>query len=104
MEEQGLAVVLKGCADLFYQNSERAAYESLTGLLSQLNGQLQELTVVLEHLPDGEGTVLQQKVLVDLRELVTAYQCGDVLALADLLYYDISEELSLLEDLEQGAE
>lgn len=103
MDEQELAVVLKDCADLFYQNSEKAAYESLAGLLPRLNGQLQELTVVLGCLPDGEGTALQQKVLTDLRELVMAYQCRDGLALADLLYYDISEELSLLEELKQGA-
>lgn len=55
MDGLELAVVLKDCADLFYENSEKAAYESLAGLLPRLNGQLQELTGLLGHLPDGEG-------------------------------------------------
>lgn len=103
MAELKVVERVKGCADLFYQNSKQAAYESLAGLLSELNGQLQELIGLLGRLPGGAGETMQQKVLADLRELVTAYQCKDGLALADLLCYDILEELNLLEELKQGA-
>lgn len=95
--------IWKNCADLFYQNSEQAAYETLAGLLPKLNMYLQEFVEILAQLPDGAGNEMQQKVIADLQELVMAYQCRDGLALADLLYYDISEELELLEKLKQGA-
>lgn len=98
-----LTETVKNCADLFYQNSEKAAYETLAALLPELHGKLQELTNLLGQLPDRAGTEMQQKVLADIRELIAAYQCRDGLALADLLGYDISEELELLEKLKQGA-
>ncbi len=103
MAERRLTETVKECADLFYENSEQAAYEALGRLLPELNGQLQEFIGVLGRFPDGAGETMQQKVLADLRELVTAYQYKDGLALADLLFYDISEELNLLEELKQGA-
>lgn len=102
MEEQRLTAALQDCAERFYQNRERTGYETLTGLLPELNGRLTELSGLLLGLPDGEGTEMQRKVLADLRELVTAYQCRDGLALADLLCYDIPRELDLLEELKQG--
>lgn len=94
--------IVKECADLFYQNSEKAAYESLVGIIPELNQKLQELTELLIHIPGETGTTMQQKVLGDLRELVMAYQYRDGIALADLLCYDIFEELELLEELKQG--
>lgn len=103
MSEQNGLEIWKECADLFYQNSEQAAYETLMSLLPKLNTCLQELIGFLGQLPDGAGNAMQQKVIADLQELVMAYQCRDGLALADLLYYDISEELELLEELKQGA-
>ena len=98
MEEQRLTQSLKECADLFYQNSEKVAYETLASILPELNRQLQNLTEKLTELPDGAGMKMQQKVRDDLQELVMAYQLRDGLALADLLCYDISEELRLLEE------
>lgn len=103
MDEQRIVERWKECADLFYQNSEQLAYETLASLLPELNTYLQELIGLLTQLPDGAGNEMQQKVIADLQELVMAYQCRDGLALADLLYYDISEELELLEELKQGA-
>ena len=75
----------------------------MAGMLPELNTYLQELAKLLAQLPDGEGSRMQQKVLADLQELIIAYQSRDGLALADLLYYDISEEVELLEELKQGA-
>lgn len=103
MGEQRIEGLWKECADLFYENSEQVAYETLASLLPELNVQLQELTCLLAGLPDRAGDVMQQKVLADMQELITAYQCRDGLALADLLYYDISEEVKLLEEIKQGA-
>lgn len=103
MGEHEITKLWKECADLFYENSEQAAYETLASLLPELNAQLQELASLLAGLPDGAGDVMQQKVFADLQELIMAYQCRDGLALADLLYYDISEEVKLLEEIKQGA-
>lgn len=103
MGEQRITELWKECAELFYQNSEQAAYETLASLLPELNGYLQELIGLLAQLPNGAGNKMQQKVLADLQELVMAYKCRDALALADLLYYDISGEIDLLEELKQGA-
>lgn len=103
MNEQDTMAIVKECADLFYQNSEKAAYESLAGIIPQLNQKLQELTGWLAQIPEQTGAEMQQKVLADLRELITAYQYRDGMALADLLYYDIFEEIELLEKLKQGA-
>lgn len=103
MGDQEMRKSWKECADLFYQNCEQAAYETLVSRLPELNIYLQELMGLLSQLPDGAGNEMQQKVLADLQELVAAYECRDGLALADLLYYDIAEELGLLEELKQGA-
>lgn len=103
MNEQDTMAIVKECADLFYQNNEKAAYESLVGMIPELNQKLQELTGWLGQIPEQTGMEMQQKVLGDLRELITAYQYRDGMALADLLYYDIYEEIKLLEELKQGA-
>lgn len=98
MEEQKLTEQLKACADLFYQNHEKEAYQMLANLLVDVSGKMQTLTELLAQLPENTGMTMQQKVRDDLQELVTSYQYKDALALADLLYYDILEELGLLEE------
>jgi hypothetical protein len=98
MEEQKLTEQLKACADLFYQNHEKEAYQMLANLLVDVSGKMQTLTELLAQLPENTGMTMQQKVRDDLQELVTSYQYKDALALADLLYYDIPEELGLLEE------
>ena len=62
MGEHEITKLWKECADLFYENSEQAAYETLASLLPELNAQLQELASLLAGLPDGAGDVMQQKV------------------------------------------
>ena len=98
MEEQKLTEQLKACADLFYQNHEKEAYQMLANLLVDVSGKMQTLTELLAQLPENTGMTMQQKVRDDLQELVTSYQYKDALALADLLYYDIPDELELLEE------
>ena len=44
MEEQKLTEQLKACADLFYQNHEKEAYQMLANLLVDVSGKMQTLT------------------------------------------------------------
>ena len=98
MEEQKLTEQLKACADLFYQNHEKEAYQMLANFLVDVSGKMQTLTELLAQLPENTGMTMQQKVRDDLQELVTSYQYKDALALADLLYYYIPDEGGLLEE------
>ena len=85
MEEQKLTEQLKACADLFYQNHEKEAYQMLANLLVDVSGKMQTLTELLAQLPENTGMTMQQKVRDDLQELVTSYQYKDALAVADVL-------------------
>ena len=79
MEEQKLTEQLKACADLFYQNHEKEAYQMLANLLVDVSGKMQTLTELLAQLPENTGMTMQQKVRDDLQELVTSYQYKDCL-------------------------
>ena len=58
MEEQKLTEQLKACADLFYQNHEKEAYQMLANLLVDVSGKMQTLTELLAQLPENTGMTI----------------------------------------------
>ena len=86
MKQKSLIQDMRACADLFYQNQEQKAYEALAEVLAPTNKVLQELAMILK----GED---QKRIIALIRELLEAYRCRDHLALSDILYYHIPEEL-----------
>lgn len=89
MEKENLARQIIACAELFYQNREQEAYDNINHLLPQINQMMQEVVVYLQNTAGSEEDV--GYMLQVMRELVDAFQVKDNLALADLLYYNISE-------------
>lgn len=91
MKQKDLTHQVKECAVLFYRNQEQEAYDRLNSMLGEINQIFQRLAA--DALADAgeEEQGLRQYRLQLMEELVTAYQRKDNLALADLLYYNISE-------------
>ncbi|MGN0350664.1 MAG: hypothetical protein ACI4ES_03350 [Roseburia sp.] len=84
---------IKENAILFYRNEEKAAYQMVNELLPGINQTLQELLGMI--VGEKENEELQNYILNTLTEFVQAYKMNDNLALADLLYYAVSEEVEL---------
>lgn len=88
MAMQEIAQYVKTCGELLYQNREQEAYQLLQKLVTILNQIFQQMAMKLQ----GDD---REYVLAVVEEFLAAYQLNDNLALADLLYYNISEILSI---------
>lgn len=98
MEKRNLTQLIKNCGDLFYQNREQEAYQTINRLLADVNQTLQNMVVKAEVLSGEEGEELGQYIFQVMEEFLDAYQVKDNLALADLLYYNISELIEMSQE------
>ena len=78
-----LAIKVKECAVLFYQNREKEAYQYLNRILPDINQVLQNLLQISAEYEVVVATIM--------RQFLDAFQQKDQIALADLLEYAISE-------------
>lgn len=89
--QKNLTQQVKECAVLFYQNREQEAYNQLNAMFQELNQRFQGIVAATTNAAGEEERELNQYIIQLMEEFVNAYQAKDNLALADLLYYNISE-------------
>ena len=89
MEQKLDKQTLQSCAELLYRNFEQEAYEAINKILPNINDMLQTFAKIALEQPEGEEDA--KYVLQVMQEFLNSYQRRDNLALADLLYYNLSE-------------
>lgn len=95
MEQKEFVNQIQSCADLFYQNKEQEAYQTLQTLLIPINQVLQNLA--------ASGTGGQEAVRI-MKDFLDAFHLRDQLALADILYFGIPEMIGERKDADRRKE
>ena len=75
------------CAELFYQNREQEAYQTIGELLPEINQYIQNIA--------GTQTAEAAKAIVHVQQFLEAYQKYDQLAIADWLCEEAAGAQSL---------
>lgn len=99
MGTDSISSEIKDCAELLYQNKEIEAYKQLEILVPKINVALQILTNFFEQNQTQEAAEMKKEVLYSVETFMEAYQKQDILALADILYYQLSEEVKIAEKI-----
>lgn len=94
METENIVTEMKKCAGLLYQNKEIEAYQQLEQLVPKINEALQVMTNLLE-----QNQEMKKEVLLSVQSFMEAYQKQDILALADVLYYQLSEQIKMVQNI-----
>lgn len=84
-------------AILLYQNQERKAYENVQRILQPVQQVIQALIEVAEQ--QGEMEKEKEWMLNVLKCLVESYKAQDILQMADILKYEITEILKIYQEI-----